>query len=379
MRLLPKNQMHGWAPLTWLAYCGFFYIQPIMDHARWKEWTLTAVGQAVFLVMYFAYFWVSRRWQIVLIAMMVLLGAVYIPYNGGAGTFVVYAGAFVPFAFEKEKTAAGVLALVPVIPFLEIVLLHLSYWSVIYCCLLPLAVGGSNVFFAARNRMYEKLRMANDEITHLAKVAERERIARDLHDVLGHTLSVIILKSELARKLIERDPVRAKAEIADVEQTSRDALAEVRSTIRGYRLNSLGAELKQAESTLRTAGVTVEAETAAMRLTPAQEGVLALVIREAVTNVVRHAGAQHCQVRLTSLNGDCQLEVCDDGRGGLRREGNGIRGMRERVEALGGTLQYTSREGTQLRIQFPLSLPGNDGDYEPGIEGQSQDHSSCHR
>lgn len=379
MRLLPKNQMHGWAPLTWLAYCGFFYIQPLADHAGWKEWALTALGQVIFLVLYFRWFWVSRRWQIVIIAMMVLLGVAYIPYNGGAGTFVVYAAALVPFAFEKEKTAAGILVFIPVIPFLEIVLLHISYWAIIYCCLLPLVVGGSNVFFAARNRMYEKLRMANDEITHLAKVAERERIARDLHDVLGHTLSVIILKSELAGKLIDRDPERAKAEIGDVERTSRDALAEVRSTIRGYRLNSLAAELKQAESTLQTAGLSVEAEMAEMPLTPAQEGVLALVIREAVTNVVRHAGAHVCKVRLASTNGNCLLEVHDDGRGGLQREGNGIRGMRERVEALRGTLQYSSNSGTKLTIQFPLTLPGSNGDYEPGIEGQPQDHSSCHR
>jgi two-component system sensor histidine kinase DesK len=221
--------------------------------------------------------------------------------------------------------------------------------------------------------------MANDEITHLAKVAERERIARDLHDVLGHTLSVIILKSELAGKLIERDPARAKAEIGDVEQTSRDALAEVRSTIRGYRLHSLKGELKQAESTLRTAGMAVQSVTVEMPLTAPQESVLALVLREAVTNVVRHSGAHTCQIRLANTNHSCSLEVGDDGRGGLRREGNGIRGMRERVEALGGTLQYNSNAGTTLTIQFPLTLPGNNGDYEPGIEGPSQNDSSCHR
>ncbi len=107
------------------------------------------------------------------------------------------------------------------------------------------------------------MQKAQEEIEHLAKVAERERIARDLHDVLGHTLSVIILKSELARKLMDHDPARAKAEIADVEQTSREALAEVRSTIRGYRDHSLEAELKQAKATLETAGVTVKSESQA--------------------------------------------------------------------------------------------------------------------
>jgi two-component system, NarL family, sensor histidine kinase DesK len=185
-------------------------------------------------------------------------------------------------------------------------------------------------------------------------VAERERIARDLHDVLGHTLSVIILKSELAGKLIDRDPARAKAEIGDVERTSREALAEVRNTIRGYRLNSLAAELKQAESTLQLAGVAVKSETSEVALTPAQESVVALVVREAVTNVVRHAAAKNCRVHLASANGSCVLEVQDDGRGAVRSEGNGLRGMRERVEALGGTLQFKSSSGTSLKIQFPL-------------------------
>jgi hypothetical protein len=114
------------------------------------------------------------------------------------------------------------------------------------------------------------------------KVAERERIARDLHDVLGHTLSIIILKSELAGKLIDRDPARAKAEMADVEQTSRAALADVRSTIRGYRSHSLEAEIKQAKSVLETAGVSVQAESVQLPLSPAQESVVALMLREAV-------------------------------------------------------------------------------------------------
>jgi len=378
MRLLPKDQMHGWAPLTWLAYCGFFYIQPIADHAGWKEWALTALGQVIFLALYFAYFWLSRRWQIVIIALLVLLGAAYIPYNMGASTFVVYGAAFVPFVFVNEKAALGILALTPAVPFLEIWLLHLSPWSYIYCCLLPLVVGGSNVFFAARNRVYEKLRLANDEIEHLAKVAERERIARDLHDVLGHTLSVIILKSELAGKLIDRDPERAKAEIGDVERTSRRALAEVRNTIRGYRLNSLAAELKQAESTLKLAGVAVQDETSEVPLTPIQESVVALVVREAITNVVRHAAARSCRVRLANTNGNCLLEVQDDGRGGLRAEGNGLRGMRERVEALGGTLRYESSAGTKLRIEFPLALPGNNGNHEPCVQREPQnDPGDC--
>ena len=201
----------------------------------------------------------------------------------------------------------------------------------------------------------EKLRRADEEIEHLAKLAERERIARDLHDVLGHTLSLITLKSELARKLVDRDPDRAKQEMLDVENTSRAALSDVREAIRGYRSEGIFAELARARAALETAGVTVECQTATLPLSPAQESVLALALREAVTNVVRHADARRCQVRLFGEKQLCRLEVADDGVGGDAPEGNGLRGMRERLEAIGGSLERITQDGTRLVIQLPLA------------------------
>src|SRR5207253_2493665 len=128
--------------------------------------------------------------------------------------------------------------------------------------------------FAERSRANRKLRLAQEEVEHLAKVAERERIARDLHDLLGHTLSVIILKSELASKLADRDADRARAEIRDVERISRDALAQVRAAVRGYRAGSLQGETDAARATLATAGVVVECELATLTIPPAYEAVL---------------------------------------------------------------------------------------------------------
>jgi len=104
----------------------------------------------------------------------------------------------------------------------------------------------------------------------------------------------------------------------------------------------------------------VTSESAEIPLTPAQESVVALVVREAVTNVVRHAGARNCLLRLQPVNGSCQLEIHDDGRGGSMVEGNGLRGMRERIEALGGTVERDTRTGTRLRIEFPLA-PDKEG------------------
>jgi two-component system, NarL family, sensor histidine kinase DesK len=356
MKIVPQNRGRSWAFYTPLAYFGFFFLQPALGHAGWREWFFTGLGTVIFLVLYLGLFKLrNKRWELLDLGLMVLVGCVYAPFNTGASSFFIFAAALLPYVVETELGVLKLLAVIVAVAGLEWWLLHVSGWFVLYAGGLSVVVGGTNIYFAQRTRLYDKLKMADEEIEHLAKVAERERIARDLHDVLGHTLSVIILKSELAGKLIDRDPERAKAEIADVEQTSRAALADVRSTIRGYRAHSLEAELKQAKATLETAGVTVKSESQEVRLTPVQESVVALVVREAVTNVVRHAQARNCHLRLLPANGNCRLEIQDDGQGGGAIEGNGLRGMRERIEALGGTLERENSGGTRLCIEFPMT------------------------
>jgi two-component system sensor histidine kinase DesK len=260
-----------------------------------------------------------------------------------------------PFCVDTNTAAVIGLLTIGSVAAIEGLWLRLDSWTFFFSTLFPILIGAGNTFFAERNRMNRKLRKANEEVENLAKVAERERIARDLHDVLGHTLSVITLKSELAGKLIDRDPERAGREIREVEQISRQALTDVRDAIRGYRSQGLAAELVQAKSTLETAGLTVQCDAATTVKLPAmQESVLSLAVREAVTNVVRHARARTCRMRLEQQNGSCRLEIHDDGRGGSNGEGNGLRGMRERVEMLGGTLQRSTEAGTTLTITLPL-------------------------
>jgi len=354
LNVSPRDKAHGWAPFIWLAYLSFFFIQPILDHAGWKMWSLTALATAIFLVLYFGLFWLQKPRSLLHIAGMVILGLVFAPINGGASTFFVFAAAFVPFCVQTERAGVGLIAGIVALAGIETQVFHLSGWFFFYAGGLASAVGGSNIYFAQRNRALAKLRMANDEIEHLATVAERERIARDLHDVLGHTLSVIILKSELAGKLMDRDPQRAGNEIREVEQISRQALSEVRDAIRGYRSQGLPAELAKAKATLETAGVSVKCEAAKLALPAMHESVLSMAVREAVTNVVRHAQARNCSMRLGQRNGSCHLEIEDDGRGGAHSEGNGLRGMRERVEMLGGTLTRDFQAGTRITINLPL-------------------------
>ncbi|ADV66705.1 sensor histidine kinase [Deinococcus maricopensis] len=209
-----------------------------------------------------------------------------------------------------------------------------------------------------RDAAQRRLQIVQAEKERLAQQAERERISRDLHDLLGHTLSVIALKSELAGKLAGRDPARAAQEITDVARISRDALQEVRAAVRGYRGSGLTAELARAKIALDTAGVTLDLDTDAPDLPPATEYAMELVLREAITNVVRHAGASRVQVSVTGDADAFTLRITDDGRGMRGAEGTGLTGMRERVRAHGGTLSCAPGErgaGTRLTAVFPLA------------------------
>ena len=359
MPLLPKNRDHGWAPYIWLVFLAFFFFQPVLDHAGRTEWQITLGATAVFVVMYFAVFWVPSPVGYLLLASMATMGMALAKFNAGSSVFIIFCASFIPWVFCTTKRAyTALLALVAAIG-IHAFLFHppVGFWAT--SLIVSLGVAGSNIHFAERNRADTKLRMAHEEIEHLAKVAERERIARDLHDVLGHTLSLIIVKSTLAGKLIEKYPEQAKNEISDIEKVSREAIAEIRGTLRGYSTYKLTEELQRAKAALGSAGVELKSQTAEVTLTPAQESVLALITREAVTNVVRHAHARQCWLKLAASNGGCVLEIQDDGRGGFQGEGNGLRGMRERIEALGGRLERDTLDGTKLRFEFPLTANGS--------------------
>jgi two-component system sensor histidine kinase DesK len=354
MRLLPKNKDVGWTPYAWLVYLAsvpFFGYASGQTSARF--WAPTIIGMVVFLVLYFLGYWTKGKKLLWIIAAITLLGMVSAPTNPGASVYFIYAAAFVAMTGEVGF-AARILGLVLASIAMETLVFHLPPYFWIPASVFSLLVGSINIHYRQRAQDTKKLLMAQEEVEHLAKIAERERIARDLHDVLGHTLSVIVLKSELASKLAERDPARAAQEIKDVERISRDALAQVRSTVRGYHSLSLHAEAEQATATLKAAGVKVKCNFATANIPPSHEGVLALALREAVTNVIRHAKATYCDLRLRPVEGGCELEIKDDGCGRMSPEGIGLTGMRHRVESLGGKLQREVSSGTRLVITLPV-------------------------
>jgi two-component system sensor histidine kinase DesK len=347
----------------WLVYSVFFFIEPVLRH-RARYWVECGAIYAVFLGLYVGCMR-SRtvRGSLWWTASFTVLGVLTYPINGGASSFFIYTAAIVPLCVASVRGVVWTLAAESAIVLAEGLIFHLNWISIGSTILFLVVIGTANTFVGQQKRADCKLRMANEELEQLAALAERERIARDLHDVLGHTLSVIVLKAELAGRLLRegaaQDPARAAREIADVETTARTALKEVREAIGGYRAQGLAAELEQARRTLDAAGVTLRCEPVPVvreALTMTQETVLSLAVREAVTNIVRHAEATVCRVSVATEDGFHALRVEDDGSHRVEREGNGLRGMRERVSALGGVFTLESGSGTRLTIRLPVEV-----------------------
>ena len=361
-RIAPKNI--GWEPYLYLVFLGFMFFQPLFDPEFGRfDWLLTLALIAVFLPVYLNNFAYGGRRAFVGIWLIVLLGVAGMFVNTGSSSFFIYAAAGAPHVVAKPRQAALFIAAISVFIALSFVTsavpLPDRLWAFLPALIFVPINGVINIFQAEENRANAKLRLAHDEIERLAKVAERERIARDLHDLLGHTLSSITLKSDLASRLARTDPRRAEREMREVAGVSRQALKEVREAVSGYRARTLTSELTHARGMLAAAGVRLEYFTEPLALPPLQEGTLALALREAVTNVVRHAQASVCTVRVLHIiipGGDeVRLEVDDDGTGKCASDGAGLTGMGERAELLGGRLEVTgNRSGTRLRLTLPL-------------------------
>jgi two-component system sensor histidine kinase DesK len=191
----------------------------------------------------------------------------------------------------------------------------------------------------------------------LAVSEERLRIARDVHDLLGHSLSVIALKSELARKLVEREPGRAAAELDDIQSVSRKALGDVREAVQGYRQLGLAEALESARRALTAAGIDCDLTEADVTLPADVDAVLAWAVREGTTNVIRHSHALHCAIRVRAEAQRAAVEIEDDGDAQPALEqGTGLSGLRERAERVRGELEAGARPdgGFRLRLTVPL-------------------------
>jgi len=359
-RMLPPDLDDlGWAPLWSLLYLGFLFMTWDEPTREWLRVTLVSI--AIFLPLYFRCYWLTGWRQLAHLAAIAGLAFALVPFNKCAHTYLIYAAIFLPFSGLPLRTSlliiVGGLALYTG----ELALLGVSWKTtaiiVGVTLIVSVAVCAANTAHREKRLRQVELKLSHDEIRRLAALAERERIGRDLHDLLGHTLSLITLKSELAARLFDRDPLAARREIVDVERVARDALGQVRRAVAGIRAAGLAAELASAHLMLESGGVALDYEMPKETgLPPDIETIFALTIREAVTNIQRHARARRARVTLAVVAHEARLIVEDDGCGGAIAPGNGLTGMRERLRALDGDLVVVSERGHGTRIEARVAL-----------------------
>jgi two-component system sensor histidine kinase DesK len=351
----------GKAPYLWLLTLNFFFWKYIGYWPGWTEISLVALSFAAFMLFYCASFWRRGGGRVLLCLLLVsLLGMLWVPHNPGANVFFIFAcGMCAGFANRSRAYMAltGVLFLTLLAAFIAEAYSPLSFLIPALCVGLPVGLG--SIMEAQVRRSRAKLLRTQEEVEHMATIAERERISRDLHDLLGHTLSLITLKAELAGKLVGRNPDAAANEIRDIEQTARKALSEVRSAVTGYRQAGFTHELDSARHSLAAANIVLDAQVEPLAMPAAVENVMSLALREAVTNIVRHArAATRCDVTLAVAHGTIVLRIADDGgtvsNAEAIRAGNGLSGMQERVCALGGKISLSGGRGLALELMLPL-------------------------
>lgn len=343
-----------WIPLAMLVWTFWIFADPSFTNQQ--NWLWATLGTfAVFLPLYFLAYYGPGRYLLSCALGIAALGCVLTPINVGGLGYLIYACAFLASTGADLRTAMQRMVLLNLLYALECWLLGFPWVYIASGVMMGMAIGVMNVLFRRNQQHDAELRLSHEEVRRLAATAERERIGRDLHDLLGHTLSLVAVKSELAGKLLERDPLGARREIAEVERVAREALSQVRSAVTGIRAACLAAELASARLLLESAGVAFEYRPPAQELPVEIETALALALREAVTNIQRHAHATRAEVSVECGDDRAILRVRDNGRGGVGSHGNGLTGMRERIEALGGTLAIRSERGhgTELTVALP--------------------------
>ncbi len=352
--LLPPEDEIGYLPYIWLVYLGMLFIGLFFGDASASEWLKTLATVAVFLPLYFRGFWVCDHHIIKYIVAIALLGMVTATFNPGASVYIVFAGAFAANIGTVRKALATLVMLNLA------VMLYSWYFSISGFFYYPALVfstmiGLMNIYQAELRKKNQQLKHTEQELQHMARAAERERIARDLHDVMGHTFSMITIKAQLARKLIDADASQAKQELQELEDASRKALAEVRSAVSGYRQRSLQEELVMAKNLLHAAELSPQVQPETIPGLPKEiDQALAYLVREAVTNVVKHSDATECQVSLSQNQNQLELTIADDGKVDNYHEGNGIKGMRERLQNINGKLRVSVENGFNIRATVDL-------------------------
>ncbi|MEU7108950.1 sensor histidine kinase [Streptomyces sp. NPDC046215] len=373
----PANRRQSTVKLLWISIWFAYLAAPVEDLLGDHHTAVAdALGWAGFVAYVAAYLLLVFRHtsrpmeqgRIALLLGMLMALATVLSLTLGAAWLVLYVyacvacGAALPI--RQARTA---------IPLITVVLVAAGFGlpgahDFLPALVIPALLGGFAMSGVRQMVLTARaLREARATVAHLAANEERLRLARDLHDLLGHSLSLITLKSELAGRMLPGRPEQAAQQVADIERVSRQALVDVREAVSGFRRPTLEAEIAGARTALAAAGIALDTGTAAAAhadLPPDEESALAWALREGVTNVVRHSGARRCRVTVEEPGAELRLTVADDGGGPARPYGNGLTGLAERLALVGGRLETGPgpKGGFHLRAYVPLSRDrGPDG------------------
>lgn len=361
IEIFPKQM--GFFPYMWLVYLLF----PIYHLAQASGWKLVmGSGMLIlFVITYRQLYFVNKTFVLWACMQMILTLLFAFYYNAFMIFFGFFTASAIGFAPNKKefRVLLSLLAVMLGI-FIFVNMNQLTTTSLvnivpmfILMLLTPFGMRNFNQKKMLRNQLDE----ANEQIKDLVKREERQRIARDLHDTLGHTLSLITLKSQLVEKLIVKNPERASTEAKEITQTSRTALKQLRELISDMRMITVEEELEQIKAILQAATIELEIkqETSASSLSPIEQNILGMCLREAVTNVVKHSKATRCTVSVLESQGELILTVEDNGVGlaDQNHDGNGIRGMKERIALIDGFVELgTINPGTLLIVKVPVVI-----------------------
>ncbi len=337
----------------WLAYLIFVPFPWLWAKPSAATILCAAVAIGTFLPIYFIAFRL-RGWRLLVTAgAMLAISVAVAPLPLGWTTFAIYGAATIGRVAPRRQALLGTAAIAIVVAVTGIVLGQPVLWFA-PGVLFVVMTGVLTVSQTAFVERTQALLATQEEVRRLAGTAERERITRDLHDVVGRTLTLVALKADLGVRLIDRDPATAKAELEAIAAAARSGLAEVRAALTGQLGGTLATEAAASLAALETAGIE-PIVTGDPGTVPADAGaILAMTLREAVTNVIRHAGARRCAIGFEAGPGNARLVVQDDGVGLSFREGNGLRGMRQRLTAAGGRLELRALgPGTRLEASVP--------------------------
>ena len=343
--------------LSWVYLINLvFYFIPLFN-VRFAVWQYLSMLAALLLFLV-CYFWAYRtprsemHWPITGI---IAVAALITPVNSGSISMFAYASFFIGFAYPLRRYLLLSALLVGLLVVLDLTLK--INWSLFLALGIPIVLAVGLLGRAEQAKLLHRLaeRKSEDEVKQLAAMVERERIARDLHDILGHTLSSIALKADLAQKLLSRDKAQeATVQLNELSQIARDALSQVRQSVSGFKHQGLTAEVGKLLARLRDAGFAAELLGEIPSLTTRQESAIILALTELVTNVIRHSRGAHCTLQFTKQADSWQICLSDDGSIDALREGNGLSGLRERLAALGGNLAIAYQQGVQACISVPV-------------------------